>query len=105
MAADVIEFMSFISGPAIIVGHSLGGGIGGHIASKRPDLVPALVVEDANFYLDFDSTRDKDMVDGFLAIQKFIRSSKAKGVTAQQMTERTAKAPYPRPGLGRRSSA
>jgi pimeloyl-ACP methyl ester carboxylesterase len=33
-------------GPVVVVGHSMGGGIGGAFAARRPDLVSAAVLED-----------------------------------------------------------
>ena len=45
LAADVVELLDEI-GPAVVVGHSMGGLHGLVAASARPDLVRALVVED-----------------------------------------------------------
>ena len=45
LAADVVELLTEI-GPAVVVGHSMGGLHGLVAASSRPDLVRALVVED-----------------------------------------------------------
>lgn len=45
MAADVIELLDDV-GPAVVVGHSMGGLHGLVAAARRPDLVRALVVED-----------------------------------------------------------
>lgn len=45
MAADAAEVLDQI-GPAVVVGHSMGGLHGLVLAARRPDLVRALVVED-----------------------------------------------------------
>ena len=45
LAADVVELLAEI-GPAVVVGHSMGGLHGLVAAAARPDLVRALVVED-----------------------------------------------------------
>ncbi len=45
MAADVVELLA-ATGPAVVVGHSMGGLHGLVAAAKRPDLVRALLVED-----------------------------------------------------------
>lgn len=45
MAADAAELLDGI-GPAVVVGHSMGGLHGLVLAARRPDLVRALVVED-----------------------------------------------------------
>ena len=38
-----------IAGPAIVVGHSFGGGIAVLLAARRPDLVAGLVLDDVLF--------------------------------------------------------
>ena len=45
MAADVTELLAQV-GPAVVVGHSMGGLHGLVAAARRPDLIRALVVED-----------------------------------------------------------
>lgn len=53
-AADVIEVLER-TGPAVVIGHSMGGLHGLVAAARRPDLVRALVVEDmAVDFLDRD---------------------------------------------------
>lgn len=43
-AAAVIEQLAL--GPAVVLGHSLGGAVAYHLAAARPDLVDALVIAD-----------------------------------------------------------
>ncbi|KAI9003954.1 Alpha/Beta hydrolase protein [Hyaloraphidium curvatum] len=100
MAADVEAFLEKVSGPAVVVGHSLGGGLGAMLASKRPDLVRALVIEDTNPWFDVSSEQDKHLIDGFRVMGRFIASAKRKGWTAEDIAAKTARAAYPRPGLG-----
>jgi pimeloyl-ACP methyl ester carboxylesterase len=45
MAQDAAELLEAV-GPAVVVGHSMGGLHGVVLAARRPDLVRALVVED-----------------------------------------------------------
>lgn len=45
MATDAVEVLDGI-GPAVVIGHSMGGLHGLVLAARRPDLVRALVVED-----------------------------------------------------------
>ena len=45
MAADVVELLAEV-GPAVVVGHSMGGLHGLVAAAARPELVRALVIED-----------------------------------------------------------
>jgi pimeloyl-ACP methyl ester carboxylesterase len=58
MAADVVELLADV-GPAVVVGHSMGGLHGLVAAARRPELVRALVVEDMG--VDFRG-RDADAV-------------------------------------------
>jgi len=44
---DIAAFLQEISGPAVLMGHSLGGIIAVATAKARPDLVRALIVADA----------------------------------------------------------
>ncbi len=45
LAADVVELLAQV-GPAVVIGHSMGGLHGLVAAAERPELVQALVVED-----------------------------------------------------------
>ena len=48
LAADAAEVLEGLdAGPAVVIGHSMGGLTGIELAARRPDLVRALVVEDA----------------------------------------------------------
>lgn len=53
-AADVAALIEEIAPPggAIVVGHSLGGVVGAHLAATRPELVQALFLEDPPLYED-----------------------------------------------------
>ena len=44
--ATVSRAASAHGGPVVVVGHSMGGGIAGALAARRPDLVAAAVLED-----------------------------------------------------------
>jgi pimeloyl-ACP methyl ester carboxylesterase len=57
MAADVADVLADL-GPAVVVGHSMGGLHGLVAAARRPDLVRALVVEDMG--VDFRGRGDAD---------------------------------------------
>ncbi|MDO4412949.1 alpha/beta fold hydrolase [Cutibacterium sp.] len=47
MVADLVDLLeSLNSGPAILVGHSMGAAVCGEVAARRPDLVSAAVLED-----------------------------------------------------------
>jgi pimeloyl-ACP methyl ester carboxylesterase len=46
-ADDLAAFLQHVTGPAILIGHSLGGMVAVMLAGQHPDLVRALVVGDA----------------------------------------------------------
>jgi 3-oxoadipate enol-lactonase len=46
MRDDVVAFLDQL-GPAILIGHSMGGGVAYIVASERPQLVRRLIIEDA----------------------------------------------------------
>jgi pimeloyl-ACP methyl ester carboxylesterase len=45
-AEATVAHLAAASGPVLVVAHSMGGGIAGALAARRPDLVSALVLED-----------------------------------------------------------
>jgi pimeloyl-ACP methyl ester carboxylesterase len=45
-AEAVVERVARVSGPVVLVGHSMGGATAGAIVARRPDLVVAAVLED-----------------------------------------------------------
>ena len=44
LATDLIGFLEIVTGPAVVIGYSLGGSIGLLAAAERPDLVAGLIV-------------------------------------------------------------
>lgn len=74
---DNVEFVSGLKAPAILVGHSIGGVIALMVASRCPDKMKALIVEDAPVSLDnykgfIDSNRD--MFSRWLELKKAAQS-------------------------------
>jgi pimeloyl-ACP methyl ester carboxylesterase len=45
-ALRTVERLATASGPVVLVAHSMGGGIAGALAARRPELVRAVVLED-----------------------------------------------------------
>lgn len=67
MAADVVELLDEI-GPAVVIGHSMGGLHGLVAAARRPELVRALVVED--MAVDFRGAGPEDARAWFGALRQ-----------------------------------
>jgi pimeloyl-ACP methyl ester carboxylesterase len=65
MAADVVDVLTEF-GPAVVVGHSMGGLHGLVAAGRRPELVRALVVEDMG--VDFRGRSAADAREWFTAL-------------------------------------
>ncbi|MHA2789827.1 alpha/beta fold hydrolase [Corynebacterium sp. S7] len=58
LVQDLIAVLE-VEGPAIVLGHSMGGAVAAEATIKRPDLVRALVLEDpAWFHADEDLRKD-----------------------------------------------
>lgn len=55
-AAAVIE--QLVGGPAVVIGHSLGGITAAHLAQQHPDLVTAVLLEDPPLYFGDKATFD-----------------------------------------------
>src|SRR5690349_10496794 len=49
---DNVEFLDHLKVPAVLMGHSIGGAIALMVAARRPDMVRALIIEDAPFTLE-----------------------------------------------------
>jgi pimeloyl-ACP methyl ester carboxylesterase len=65
-AADIIAFIEQVIGkPTALVGHSLGGLVAAQTATARPDLVPALLVEDPPFFEGDEAVRNASPVAAF----------------------------------------
>jgi pimeloyl-ACP methyl ester carboxylesterase len=78
-ADDNAEFVSRLSAPAVLVGHSIGGVIALMVAARCPDRVRALIIEDSPLTLDnyrkvIDSSRD--MFGLWLALKKSAQSER-----------------------------
>jgi len=46
-SADIAEFVGSLEGPAILLGHSLGGAVAFMVAARDPQKIKALIIEDA----------------------------------------------------------
>lgn len=67
MVADAVDVLDQLDGPAVVVGHSLGGAVALAAAVRRPDLVRALVLEDPAPLGPDEPRRDPARGEEFLA--------------------------------------
>ena len=74
----LVAFLSEVAGPAVVVGHSRGGQVGGLAAALRPDLVLGLFLEDVT-PLFFEEARNRDL--------PFIRSVFRVGSLSEQLQQ------------------
>jgi pimeloyl-ACP methyl ester carboxylesterase len=79
-ADDNTEFVRRLTGPAVLVGHSIGGVIALMVAARCPDKVKALIIEDAvltleNYRRIIDSSRE--MFRLWLGLKKSAQSEQA----------------------------
>ena len=77
---DNAEFVSRLTAPAVLVGHSIGGVIALMVAARCPDKVKALIIEDAvltleNYKRIIESSRD--MFGLWLRLKKSAQSEQA----------------------------
>ncbi len=76
-AEDTIAFLERqVKEPAILVGHSMGGMVSLQVASARPDLVRAVVLEDCPLYVATEPLSDS-MRQSALETRDLIQSSKS----------------------------
>jgi pimeloyl-ACP methyl ester carboxylesterase len=50
LSAEAAEVLEDVTGPAVVIGHSMGGQTASLLAAEHPDLVRAVVLEDPKFY-------------------------------------------------------
>ena len=67
MVDDALGILNRLDGPAVVVGHSLGGAVALAAAVRRPELVRALVLEDPAPLGPDDAQRDPARGNEFLA--------------------------------------
>ena len=82
-----------VGGPAVIVGHSLGGLTATYVAQRRPDLVTALFLEDPPLFFDTATYESTAFANVFPLMQAAIVRWQAEGATAEQIAAAMAAAP------------
>lgn len=97
-AAAVCE--QVLGRPAVIVGHSLGGGTAAGLAQTRPDLVRGVVLEDPAIMAttgtgDATALEGNSLFDGFQLMRRSIPMLQESGVSARDLAESLRAAPSP----------
>jgi pimeloyl-ACP methyl ester carboxylesterase len=82
-----------IGGPAVIVGHSLGGLTATYVAQRRPDLVTALFLEDPPLYFDQATYESTAFANVFPLMQAAIVRWQAAGASAEEIAAAMGAAP------------
>ena len=94
-AADVAELIDAeAAGPAIVVGHSLGGLTGSALATLAPGAVAALFLEDPPLYEGDDEIRAASPAASFFpAFVEQVRAWQAQGTSEAEVAEALGRAP------------
>jgi len=89
-------------GPAVVVGHSLGGGTAAALAQQRPDLVRAVVLEDPAIFtgtIPPDADEPNALVGVFAMMRESIPMLQASGVTVDALVGMLEQSPSLAGGL------
>ena len=86
--------------PAVVVGHSLGGGTAAGLAQTRPDLVRGVVLEDPAIMPPVSrgavaALEGNSLLDGFRLMRESIPQLQASGMSAADLTNILRAAPSP----------
>ena len=86
--------------PAVVVGHSLGGGTAAGLAQTRPDLVRGVVLEDPAIMLparpeEVSALEGNTLLDGFRLMRESIPRLQASGMSAADLANVLRGAPSP----------
>jgi pimeloyl-ACP methyl ester carboxylesterase len=94
-AADVAELIAAEeAGPAVVVGHSLGGLTGSALAALAPDAVAALFLEDPPLYEGDDEIRAASPAASFFpALVAQVRAWQAEGASEADVADALGQAP------------
>lgn len=87
-----------IGAPALVIGHSLGGVAAAALAQQRPDLVRAVLLEDAPLAARADRSEpgeDGALLDAFARLREGIPKLQAAGVSAEQVAGIIGSSPGP----------
>ncbi len=97
-AAAIVERV--IGAPAVVVGHSLGGGTAAGLAQTQPDLVRGVVLEDPAIILRSNAPtaaalEGNSLINGFRMMRESIPRLQESGISVEQLIGIMANAPSP----------
>jgi pimeloyl-ACP methyl ester carboxylesterase len=102
--SDAVAVCEAAGRPAVVIGHSLGGGAAAAVAQQRPDLVRAVVLEDpalvgaAELSSDTQPDEDNPLLDAFKLMREMVPQAQAAGMTVDQGVELIGAMPNPSTG-------
>jgi pimeloyl-ACP methyl ester carboxylesterase len=83
---DAIAVCEQVAGrPAVVVGHSLGGGTAAALAQQRPDLVRALVLEDPALASSSDTMEGNSLSEAFALMRQSIPMMQEQNIPVEQL--------------------
>jgi esterase len=98
--SDAVAVCEHAAGqPAVVIGHSLGGGAAAALAQQRPELVRAIVLEDPAL-AGSTEIADNSLLEGFKLMRELIPQVQASGMPIDDLV--AAIADLPSPATGRR---
>ena len=85
--ADAVAVCEQVAGrPAVVIGHSLGGGAAAALAQQRPDLVRAIVLEDPAL-AGSTEIGDNSLREGFALMRDLIPQVQASGMSVDDLAD------------------
>jgi pimeloyl-ACP methyl ester carboxylesterase len=91
--SDAVAVCEAAGRPAVVIGHSLGGGAAAALAQQRPDLVRAVLLEDpalvgaTELAGDAEPDGDNPLLDVFKLMREMVPQAQAAGMTVEQGVE------------------
>ena len=91
---DALEVLAQ-TGPAPVVGHSLGGVVAWTVAQRHPDRVTGVVLEDPPLYLGEPAEHERNgAIPNFIVLRDLATRWQAEGVSREQAAAELAALPY-----------
>jgi pimeloyl-ACP methyl ester carboxylesterase len=92
---DAVAVLETLGRPAVVVGHSLGGGTAAALVQRRPDLLVGAVMEDPALLprATEGTPRARSLLEGFRAMRRSIPRLQGSGMSVEQLVEVLSAAP------------